>query len=302
MTNSFASTFTIGDIAVRQLDGLFSLNDLHKASGGDAKHEPNYFVRLDSTQALVSEISKSPEMGNLEPIKSARGRNGGTYGCREVVIAYAAWISAVFHLKVIRVFLNAVAPAEPRIAYSVNPGDTLTAAQAEQLRLIFKDKCDTLPKEEQAAFMTKGWSKLKSHFGVTYRKIEQREFSEAISMATRHAAEWTLPQLPAPAPVERTPERITTKEDNRMSLDVRTLCSMISGGLIDQRAFQNIAYTVNQHQFKLAASSKPTSYAQDVADKLKTLSGLDLHTITVAATMETLLRTEPPAAPAAVTI
>lgn len=87
---------------------------------------------------------------------------------------------------------------QPRIPYSVNPTDTLSTAQAEQLRLIFKAKCDTLPQSEQAGFMTKGWSKLKSHFGCTYRKIQQREFSEAVSLATRHAAEWQAVELDAP--------------------------------------------------------------------------------------------------------
>jgi len=88
------------------------------------------------------------------------------------------------------------APQPERIAYSVNPTDTLNAAQAEQLRMIFKEKCDTLPKDDQAGFMIKAWSKLKSHFGVVYRKIPQFEFSEAVSLATRHCAEWGA--LPAP--------------------------------------------------------------------------------------------------------
>lgn len=47
---------------------------------------------------------------HIIPIKTVRGRGKaqGTYACRELVIAYTAWISAAFHLKVIRVFLNQV--------------------------------------------------------------------------------------------------------------------------------------------------------------------------------------------------
>ena len=103
------------------------------------------------------------------------------------------------------------APQPERIAYSVNPTDTLNAAQAEQLRMIFKEKCDTLPKDDQAGFMIKAWSKLKSHFGVVYRKIPQFEFSEAVSLATRHCAEWgALPapqQLSLPIQTEPTAQR-----------------------------------------------------------------------------------------------
>ena len=79
-----------------------------------------------------------------------------------------------------------------RRQYVANPGDVLTAAQAEELRLALKSACEKLPKEKQAAFMIKGWSKLKSHFGVTYRKIPQREFTEAVSLLTRYVTEWEL--------------------------------------------------------------------------------------------------------------
>jgi hypothetical protein len=97
------STLSIGDATIRHIDGLFSLNDLHRASGGMQKHEPNQFTRLEQTQALIDEI-KSADSRNC--IETRRGRhNGGTWVCRELVIAYAAWISAAFHLKVIRVFL-----------------------------------------------------------------------------------------------------------------------------------------------------------------------------------------------------
>ena len=189
-------------------------------------------------------------------------------------------------------------PAEPRIPFSVNPGDTLSAAQAEQLRLILKEKCDTLPKEEQAGFMTKGWSKLKSHFGVTYRKIEQREFSEAISMATRHAAEWTAtPQLPAPAPVER-----PTMEDKQMSLDVQTLCSMITGGLMDNQALLKIGDAAGMMMYRVACQHE-AGWGKAVAKQIdQTTSTQDLQDILKAASLETWFRargsyTPIPAAP-----
>jgi exodeoxyribonuclease X len=94
-------SITLCTSTIREQDGLFSLNDLHKAAGGDKAHQPSNFLRLDQTQALVTELNSS----DVRSLKTITGRNGGTYACRELVIAYAAWISAAFHLKVIRVFL-----------------------------------------------------------------------------------------------------------------------------------------------------------------------------------------------------
>lgn len=109
---AIAPTLAIGDHTVRSLDGLFSLNDLHRASGANPAQRPNQFLRNEQTRNLIDEISNA----QIRAIEVRRGAHGGTYGCRELVIAYAAWISAAFHLKVIRVFLAATAPqaaAEP---------------------------------------------------------------------------------------------------------------------------------------------------------------------------------------------
>lgn len=95
------TALTILTTKIRQLDGLYSLNDLHKAAGGEEKHAPTNFMRLDQTQALIEEI-KSAEMQICT--KTVRGGQGGTYVCRELVYAYAMWISAKFHLQVIRAF------------------------------------------------------------------------------------------------------------------------------------------------------------------------------------------------------
>ena len=120
---------TLGNITIRQQNGLFSLNDLHKAAGGEAKHQPALFMRMEQTQALITEIGNSTDS---QSFKTKEGRNGGTYACRELVIAYAAWISAAFHLKVIRVFLAATTrPANPAIDY-----DRISPAQAQDLKEI----------------------------------------------------------------------------------------------------------------------------------------------------------------------
>lgn len=89
-------------------------------------------------------------------------------------------------------------PQSATAPYAANPGDVLTKDQADQLRGLLKDACERLPAEDRARFMIQGWSKLKTHFGVTYRQIPQAELVEATSIVARHIAEWT-PSLPAPA-------------------------------------------------------------------------------------------------------
>lgn len=96
----------------RDKEGRYCLNDLHKAAGGEAKHQPAQFLRLDSTKELVQEIGT---MGNpIVVINGGKGR--GTYVCKELVYAYAMWISAKFHLHVIQTFDKFIISEQIRIA------------------------------------------------------------------------------------------------------------------------------------------------------------------------------------------
>ena len=100
------SNLIISQNAIRQIENLFSLNDLHKASGNAEKHRPSLFIRLDTTQDIISEIQK--EVKSTDLIFKTTGGRGmrGTYACEELVLSYAMWISPKFHLIVLRAFLN----------------------------------------------------------------------------------------------------------------------------------------------------------------------------------------------------
>ncbi|MCL1623813.1 KilA-N domain-containing protein [Moraxella sp. Tifton1] len=110
----------ISNQAISQHNGLFSLNDLHKVSGGAKKHEPYQFMRNQETKELIAEIESENQIaymtvqgGNTKTTKQ------GTFVCRELVYRYAMWISAKFSLMVIRAFdaLNTGAiPCLPKLS------------------------------------------------------------------------------------------------------------------------------------------------------------------------------------------
>jgi len=112
LVNPNTQPLVIGDLSVRQdEDGRYCLNDLHKASGGENKHTPYRFIRLDQTIDLVNEIEQAPDMVlGHKAVNSIHGGNDrGTYVVKELVYAYAMWISAKFHLQVIRAYDSMVA-------------------------------------------------------------------------------------------------------------------------------------------------------------------------------------------------
>lgn len=93
------SNLILSDVKVSiNEQGLYRLNDLHKAAGGETKHKPSEWLRNQQTESLIDEINKA----GIPALESVQKR--GTYACKELVYAYAMWISPSFHLKVIRAF------------------------------------------------------------------------------------------------------------------------------------------------------------------------------------------------------
>ncbi|CTX95474.1 putative KilA-N domain protein [Escherichia coli] len=81
----------------RDAYGRYSLNDLHRAavaSGANARtKEPGKFLSSQQTVELVHELTNTQNLG-VDPVSVIHGGNErGTYVCKELVYAYAMWIS-----------------------------------------------------------------------------------------------------------------------------------------------------------------------------------------------------------------
>lgn len=99
----------------RDKEGRYCLNDLHKAAGGEAKDKPANWLRLDKTKELIEEYSGCSGMSIAVSVVKG-GAKQGTYVCKELVYAYAMWISAKFHLHVIQTFDKLIISEQVRIA------------------------------------------------------------------------------------------------------------------------------------------------------------------------------------------
>ena len=106
-------------------EGRFCLNDLHKAAGNANKHRPSLWLKNKQTLELVDEIAKAgnPALEQNQPVSVINGGNQpGIYVVKELVYAYAMWISAKFHIQVIRAYdamINGQIPENIVRAYEI---------------------------------------------------------------------------------------------------------------------------------------------------------------------------------------
>ena len=136
----------IDGMVVREVDGnLYNLNDLHKAAclAGKAdkdKHSPKYFMRSAQVSDLVAEIMKGAKSS---PFKKVTGRSGGTYVCKELVYAYAMWVSPEFHLKVIQCF-DSVVSKNPVVIRNLDRISSEVRRSTEELMAVVDESSITL--------------------------------------------------------------------------------------------------------------------------------------------------------------
>lgn len=176
-----ASNLSIFSCDIRSVDGLFSLNDLHKASGGQKNHQPAFFVRNKQTQNLITEIQSENLQTAINVING--GINRGTYVCKELVIAYGMWISAKFHLAVIRAF-------DQMYGGGVVEDTPISQEQFEMLSRLIKGKANKLPGGFGRSVQTQIWSQLHKAYGVkSGHDLPVREFDSARQFIASYAIE-----------------------------------------------------------------------------------------------------------------
>jgi hypothetical protein len=134
-------TISVAGLIIEQsTNGLYSINDLHKASGGLAKHRPENWFRLQATINFIRYQEEKAKSQALNPcirnlvLETAKGngKQQGTFVSRKLVVAYAMWISPAFADHVLETFLDVVDGIYER----VNAQNKVIEQQALQLDLF----------------------------------------------------------------------------------------------------------------------------------------------------------------------
>lgn len=165
LVNPNTQPLVIGDFSIRQdEEGRYCLHDLHKASGGAEKHQPAFFIRNKQTKDLIAEIESEKHSANLQSaVKTINGGNSrGTYVVKELVYSYAMWISAKFHLQVIRAYDSMVVRL-----FTENSKQTLIEDKTtKEDRVPLKDAVNMLVAKSKSLTYSDAYKLVHQKFGI----------------------------------------------------------------------------------------------------------------------------------------
>lgn len=200
------SNLTILKTSIRSYENLFSLNDLHVASGGLGKHRPSLFARNEQTKELVKEIENDRSTKMIFALKTIRGGSDiskqGTWACEELMLAYAMWISPKFHLIVLRAFLNLHKKSTALLP------NTITPEQQQAIQSAVQQAHHRIGLHWQEIYR-----QLKSAFKVAkYDQIPQSQFGNAMAFIMN------LQPIALPPAEERFTFELTKEEISNLTL------------------------------------------------------------------------------------
>lgn len=190
--NNSTMQLAISGISIKQdSHDRFCLNDLHKASGGEARHKPSNWLALQQVQELIDYLSnddtdisasKNYDAGipasKISPVETVRGKGKlqGTFVVKELVYSYAMWISAKFQIAVIRAY-DAMVNQKP---YGLKDQPlTMTKEHCQAIRDAVAQLAYPNFKQESP----KIYWRLHQHFGVNhYDQINDRDFDKVMEI------------------------------------------------------------------------------------------------------------------------
>lgn len=170
--------------------GLFCINDLHKASGGDAKNKPSNWMASGSTPRLIELMVLTAE---IPAVKTKEGRYGGTYVCKELVYSYAMWVSAEFALHVIRTFDTVASGGsiDRDVKRYMQLGDAIESAKAERDRIESNlESAGLVPFRKRSPDVASALESAVARLVATYgcAKLAKKEFIANSDAPTAEAA------------------------------------------------------------------------------------------------------------------
>ena len=171
LVNPNAQPLVIGNFSIRQdEDGRYCLNDLHKASGDDKKHFPAYFLRNQQTKDLIEEIERYANSHIAVKVIKGGAEKQGTYVVKELVYSYAMWISAKFHLTVIRAYDAMV------MQWQINDRQSISPEQQALLHEIVARRS-----QGERKIFAEMWARHNRHFKIPrYAELLEIHFAEAV--------------------------------------------------------------------------------------------------------------------------
>jgi len=181
----YTMSLAISGTSIRQdSNGRFCLNDLHKSAGGEKLHQPSNWLRMQQTIDLISVLeSEECKTKPLEVING--GNNRGTFVVKELVYAYATWISAKFFLSVIRAYDSLVS----KPAYALIDLASINTAQRGVLSAIVSEIATSSGKEGTTKVAL--WSRFSTHFKLNgFKELPAIKFDEAKSYLENLRAEY----------------------------------------------------------------------------------------------------------------
>lgn len=185
--NSIA--LNISNLPIRQdSEGRYNLNDLHKAAGSENKHRPSIWLKNQQTVDLITEIEKA----GISAIQSKQ--QVGTFAVKDLVYAYAMWISPAFTLKVIHAYDSLVS-----VKYGLKeiPSPYISSAEAAQFKKSLESHCGSNRKRYSDLYR-KVWE----YYGIdSYKNIPAGKLEESARLCGMRLLKLVKSKIPEETPL-----------------------------------------------------------------------------------------------------